>query len=135
RTGQSRRLDAEDAEPGFPGMAAPAEMPDGHLLGWQPGRAPLSMPEGLAWRLDPGNDLVLQTHLSPSGKPETLQASIGLHLTDQPPTNTCFKIVLTSQAIDIPAGARDYVVKDEYTLPVDVEVLAVLPHAHYLARD
>src|ERR1041385_6429490 len=135
RTPESRRLDGEDAGPGFAGMNTPAEMPDGHFLGWQPGRLPIMAPQGLAWRLDPGNDLVLQTHLNPSGKPETLQASIGLYFTDQPPINTCFKITLTSFVVDIPAGATNHVVADDYVLPVDVEVLAVLPHAHYLARE
>jgi len=135
RTGQSRRLDAADAEPGFAGMNTPAEMPDGHFLGWQPGRLPAFVPNGLAWRLDAGNDLVLQTHLNPSGKPELLQPAIGLYFTDQPPTNTCFKLALTSLALDIPAGAQNYVVEDNYVLPVDAQVLAVLPHAHYLARE
>jgi tetratricopeptide (TPR) repeat protein len=37
--------------------------------------------------------------------------------------------------MDIPAGAQDYVVEDSYVLPTEVEVLAVLPHAHYLARE
>jgi hypothetical protein len=135
RAGESRRRDAEDAESGFAGMNTPAEMPDGHFLGWQPGRLPTFVPDGLAWRLDVGNDLVLQTHLTPSGKPEILQLSIGLYFTDQPPTNTCFKLALTSLVVDIPAGAQDYVVEDSFVLPVDAQVLAVLPHAHYLARE
>ena len=135
RTSQSRRLDARDAEPGYPGMNTPAEMPDGHFLGWQPGRMPGFLPDGLSWRLDPGNDLVLQIHLNPSGKPERVQPSIGLYFTEQAPTNTCFKMSLTSLIVDIPAGATDYVVQDSYVLPVDVQVLAVLPHAHYLAKE
>ncbi len=135
RSAQSRRLDAQDVEPGFAGMNPPAEMPDGHFLGWQPGRQPNFVPQGLAWRLDPGNDLVLQTHLNPSGRAEVLQPAIGLYFTDQPPTNACFKLALTSFVIDIPAGAQDYVVEDNYVLPTDVELLAVLPHAHYLARE
>src|SRR5439155_19615174 len=119
----------------FPGLNPPGEVPDGHFLGWQPGRIPKMVPPGLSWRLDPGNDLVLQMHLKPAGKPEQLQSSIGLYLTDQAPTNTCFKILLSSLAIDIPAGATNYMVDDSYSLPVDVDVLAVLPHAHYLAKE
>jgi tetratricopeptide (TPR) repeat protein len=42
---------------------------------------------------------------------------------------------LGRQDIDIAAGQRDYVNTDSYTLPVDVEALAVQPHAHYLARE
>lgn len=134
-TAQSRRLDAEDAEPGFAGMNSPAKMPDGHFLGWQPGRLPTFLPDGLAWRLNAGDDLVIEMHLNPSGKPELLQAGIGLYFTDRPPTNTCFKMTLTSFVVDIPADAQNYVVQDSYQLPVDVNVLAVLPHAHYLAKE
>jgi Flp pilus assembly protein TadD len=37
-------------------------------------------------------------------------------------------------AIRIPAGAKDFSVTDSLTLPVDVDVLAVYPHAHYLGK-
>jgi hypothetical protein len=135
KTQQSRAVDARDEEVGFPGMNAPAEMPDGHFLGWQPGRLPMEAPKGLAWRLEPGNDIVFQTHLNPSGKPETLQANIGLYFTDQAPTNRCFKMTLASFILDIPAGEPNYVAEDNFKLPVDVQVIAVLPHAHYLAKE
>src|SRR5262249_1040682 len=38
------------------------------------------------------------------------------------------------QQLDIPAGAREFAVSDRFVLPVDVDVLAVYPHAHFLAR-
>jgi hypothetical protein len=135
KTGQSARLDAQDPEVGFAGMNAPAEMPDGHFLGWQPGRLPVEMPHGLSWRLEPGSDLVLQTHLNPSGKPENLQAAIGLYFTNEAPTNKCFKMTLASFIIDIPPGQSEYVVEDDFVLPIDVQVLATFPHAHYLAKE
>jgi hypothetical protein len=37
-------------------------------------------------------------------------------------------------ALDIPAGAPDFLVSDDFTLPVDIDVLAVYPHAHYLGH-
>jgi len=133
RTGQARRLEEEDG--GFPGLNPPGEVPACHFLGWQPGRQAEMGPTGWPWRLEPGDDLVLQMHLNPSGKPELLQASIGLYFTDQRPTNDCFKILLTSPAIDIPPGETNYAIEDSYALPVDVDVLGVLPHAHYLGRE
>src|SRR4029077_12539329 len=39
------------------------------------------------------------------------------------------------RALDIPAGAKDFLVTDEITLPADVDVLAIYPHAHYLGQD
>src|SRR5260370_17526807 len=37
--------------------------------------------------------------------------------------------------LDIPAGSKDFLVIDGLTLPVDVDVLAIYPHAHYLGKD
>jgi len=42
---------------------------------------------------------------------------------------------LRSVRIDIPAGANEYAVESSYKLPVDVEVLSVLPHMHYLGKE
>ena len=44
--------------------------PDGHFLFWKPGAARHVEPDGFAWRLDPGNELVLNVHMHPSGKTE-----------------------------------------------------------------
>ena len=134
---QSRKLDEQDPEPGFPGLHTPpgARAPEGQFLSWQPGKGPSRMPEGLAWALEKDSDLILQVHMQPSGKPETFQPSVGFYFTDQAPTNAPFKIGLFSYDIDIPAGTKNYVLQDQYTLPVDVEVLAVLPHAHYLGKQ
>lgn len=134
-TSQWRRMEGKDGEPGFPGMDLSDEMPTGHFLGWQRGRPPIELPSGLAWPIKPGQDLILQTHLSPTGKPEELMASIGLYFTDEPPTNTPFKMVLSSYAMEIPAGDSNYVVRDDFILPIDVDLLAILPHAHYLAHE
>lgn len=136
RTRQSRRLDAQDAEPGFGGMetGATAESAGGHFLSWQPGRGPTHLPEGLSWTLQPGSDLVVQMHLQPTGKPEPVRVSIALYFTDIAPTNAPFKIFLNSYALDIPAGSQDFVLEDGYELPVDADLLAVLPHAHYLGK-
>lgn len=134
-TSQSRLRDAEEPGPGFSGMETAARMPGGHFLTYQPGRIVSEIAAGLAWRLDPHADVVLQTHLTPTGKPELLRAEVGLYFTEEAPTNLCFKLMLTSWVIDIPPGRTDYAVEDDYSLPVDVQVLAVLPHAHYLAKE
>ncbi len=136
RTTTSREHDAADPAPGYDGlMPRSAEYPEGHFLGWTPGQlAPLVSPE-LAWQLDPGTDLVLQLHMLPSGTKERVQPSIGIYFSDQRPTRTPSILRLGSQGIDIPPGEANHVITDFYTLPVDVQVLAVQPHAHYRLRD
>jgi len=136
RTPSARQLDQRDPAPGFGGMAmGRAEVPDGQFLGWAPGKMAFAGYEDMAWRLNPGDDLVLQMHLRPSGKPETIQPEIGLYFAERPPTRAPVAITLASLDIDIPPGDADHVVQDDYLLPVDVTVLAVYPHAHYIGKD
>jgi len=135
-SGESRRLDAEDPEPGYAGMFSDEfHSPDGHFVGWTPGRTPTLEPDDMAWRLEAGTDLVVQMHMLPGAQPVALQPEIGLYLSDVAPSKVPFMVKLSATAIDIPAGASDYVVDDAYTLPVDVEAVSVYPHAHYLARE
>jgi tetratricopeptide (TPR) repeat protein len=44
-------------------------------------------------------------------------------------------LLMRNDDIDIPAGVADYVIGNSLTLPVEVEVLGVYPHAHYLGRS
>jgi mono/diheme cytochrome c family protein len=135
RTDSTRKLDAADPLPGYDGlMPRTAEYPEGHFLGWTPGQvAPLVQPH-LAWTLEPGSDLVVQLHMQPSGAVEEVLPEIGLYFTDRAPERTPTILRLGSQGIDIPPGESRHVIRDSYELPVDAQLLAVQPHAHYRAR-
>jgi tetratricopeptide (TPR) repeat protein/mono/diheme cytochrome c family protein len=133
-TGEARRLDALDPAPGYAGMEGGAA-PDGHFVGWSPGRQPRPLPEGLAWELREGMDLVLQLHLMPDDVAAAVQPEIGLYFAPGPPRALPVVLNLGSKSIDIPAGAPAHTVRDTYVLPADVDALAVFPHAHYLGRD
>jgi hypothetical protein len=134
---ESRRSDDAEPGPGFDGLHMPrsAQPPEGHFLSWQPGKRPTPVAEGMAWVLEKDSDLVLQMHLRPGGRPEKLQASVGFYFTNQPPSRTPFKIGMRSFTLDIPPGAEAHWVQDQLTIPVDVDVLSILPHAHYLGRE
>jgi cytochrome c-type biogenesis protein CcmH/NrfG len=60
---------------------------------------------------------------------------IGLFFSDQPPTRTPTILRLGSQGIEIPPGESRYLIRDSYTLPVEADLLAIQPHAHYRARE
>jgi Flp pilus assembly protein TadD len=135
-TTASRRLDEADPEAGYEGVILrSADYPDGHFLGWTPGQAPPLAPDDMAWTLGTGSDLVVQLHLRPTGKPERIQPSIGIYFTTAAPARTPSIVRLGRQNIDIPAGVDRHRVTDSFTLPVDVEVRAIQPHAHYRARS
>ena len=140
RTGWARAQDAREPGPGFCGMdvelESPTFEPDSHFLFWKPGTAAVAEAPDMAWRVDPSTDLVLNLHLQPSGKPEVIRPVLGLYFTDQAPTRFPMLVQLEHDgALDIPPGRQDFVVTDHLDLPVDVEVLGVYPHAHYLGRD
>ncbi len=136
-TPMSRRQAAGADPPGIDGMVMPetSYMPGGQFLGWQPGKAPSFSPEGLSWVLKPGSDCVLQLHMHPSGKPEEVQPTLGFFFTDQPPTNQMVRLNLSQLFIDIPAGSTHVWVEQSYVLPVDVRVVGISPHCHYLGKE
>jgi tetratricopeptide (TPR) repeat protein len=132
---------AEEKTPGsgFPGMDLSIESdtfdPDSHFMFWKPGGMPWVEPDGMAWRADPGNYLVLNVHMQTTGKPELVQPSVGLYFTDHPGTRYPMLIQLENDsALDIPPGDPDFLIKDDFTVPMDLDVLGVYPHAHYLGH-
>ena len=136
-----RRRDGEDGQPGFPGMevvteAAPDNFdPDSHFLFWKPATVLRPEPEDMSWRLDPGTDLVLNLHLQPTGKAESVEVEIGLYFSPKPPSRFPMLLQLEHDgALHIPPGDKQFAVTDSLVLPVDVDLLAIYPHAHYLGK-
>ena len=136
RGGSAHRAAAAGSS-GFPGMdltvvRSPFD-PDGNFLFWKPGAPPHEEAPGFSWRLLPGDAFVLNTHLHPSGKPEAVHPQVGIYFTDTPPSHFPLLVQLEHDgALRIPAGRHDFVVTDDLPLPMDADVLAVYPHAHYL---
>jgi Flp pilus assembly protein TadD len=141
RTASFRREHSQDWKDGVPGMELMVDAgntfdPDSSFLFWKPDSPVLVEAKGMPWRLDPGNDLILNMHLKPSGKSETVFAQIGLYFTDEPPTQHPMLLQLDADSdLDIPPADANFVVQNELKLPVDVDVLGIYPHAHYLGKD
>jgi hypothetical protein len=80
--------------------------------------------------------VLMKTDRSPyCGKPEKVDAAIGLYFTDQAPRRQPMLLQLENDgAIDIPPGSATASVTDHLVLPIDVDLLAVYPHTHYLGK-
>lgn len=134
----ARRADAADPRPGFAGMrfgrGATA------LGGWALGAQTHPYPDGLAMSLPKGTDLVFQYHFHPTGKPEKEKSVVGLYFAKEAPKRTLAYIGLPPifgvfSGVNIPPGAKDFRVKDSFTLPIDVEAVSTGAHAHYLGKE
>jgi mono/diheme cytochrome c family protein len=136
--GRAHLRPPQGTEPGFSGMLAGGASV--HLGGWTVGAQPHLYPEGLALRLPKGSDLVVQYHFHPTGKPEAEKSLIGLYFAKQAPERTMTRVQLPPSyslfsGLDIPAGEKDFVIRDSYTLPVALDAVGIHAHAHYLCRQ
>ncbi len=124
-------------QPGFSGMrAGGASIP---LGGWAIGAQPHFFPEGLALHVPKGSDLVVQYHFHPTGKPESEKSVIGLYFAKEAPKRTLTRIQMPPHyslfsGLDIPAGEKDFVLRDSYVLPVATDAVGVGAHAHYIGK-
>jgi hypothetical protein len=133
--GWARARDGKDGAPGYPGIdLGQVQSPDGFYLVWTPGKAPAPPVPGVSWRLEPGTDLVLQLHLTPTGKPEAIAPQLALYFTDEPPRAPRATLRVGDRPIDLAPGVPDARVSDQITLGADVRLLGLFPHAHYVAR-
>jgi hypothetical protein len=110
----------------------------GGLGGWAVGGVPHPLPDGLARPLAAGSDLVLQMHFHPTGKAESEQATVGLYFADKPPVKTLAAVQMPPlfgavAGINLPPGAKGFTIRDSFTVPVDIDVISMGAHAHYLA--
>jgi len=133
-TGTARKLAADSPDGSYACFGGPKFPPSGLLGGWAPGASPPPDTPSLSQRVRPGTDIVVQIHYHPSGKPEEDQSSLGLKFSG-PPTKGRASIILSNRRIYIPAGDPHYVVKTGVTLPRDVDVFGITPHAHYLGKE
>jgi hypothetical protein len=83
-----------------------------------------------------GTDLVMQIHYHPTGKEEVDQSELGIYFAKTPTTKFVSRFVSRTRDISIPAGAKRHrVTCESVPLPVDVSILTVTPHMHFLGRS
>ena len=154
QTGEARKADGARGTPGFSGMRGIGRSARGSrrggsndvfsgslggLGGWAVGGTPRILPLGLARKLPAGADIVLNSHFHPSGKEEQEQTTIGLYFTDKKPQRTLIGFQVppvfgSISGIDIPAGESNYELTSKFTTPVDIDLVGVGAHMHYIGH-
>ena len=131
-------LRSQGTEPGFSGMRPGATVEQ--IGGWAVGAQPHMLPAGLAIPIAKGSDLVIQYHFHPNGKPAEEKSLIGFYFAKEPPKRTLISIMLPPtyslfSGLDIPAGEKDFVIRDSYTLPAAIDAVSIGAHAHYIGKQ
>ena len=151
QSGEARKADGARGTTGFSGMRGIGRSSRrggsndvfsgslGGLGGWAVGGTPRILPLGLARKLPAGADLVLNSHFHPSGKEEEEQTTIGLYFTDKKPDRTLIgfqvpPIFGSISGLDIPAGESNYELTSKFTTPVDIDLVGVGAHMHYIGH-
>lgn len=147
--GAAKEQKSADGQPGFAGMNflksrgnALERMPESlarGLGGYVPGATPNRLPSDLARHLPKGSDIIMQTHFHPTGKKEIEQAQLGLYFADKAPKQLLVPLQMPplfgmGAGIDIDAGDANYLLHDEYVLPIDIVGFEIGGHAHYICR-
>jgi hypothetical protein len=137
-SGKAHARPQQGSEPGFSGMRPGGEAEP--LGGWAVGAQPHMLPAGLALPVQKGSDLVIQYHFHPNGKPEVEKSRIGIYFAKEAPKRTLAAVQLPPtfslfSGLDIPAGEKDYVIRDSYTLPVAFDAVSIGAHAHYIGKQ
>lgn len=130
----TRSARKRDTGAGYSCFGTPGFLPARGLGGWTPGALPFKMPEDIPTLFHGGGDIVLQIHYHPTGKPETDRTRLALYFTPNAPARRLMDVPLGSNRIDIPAGDAAFKVTDHFTVPVDVDAIGVIPHAHYVCK-
>src|ERR1044071_1381078 len=125
----------QGTQPGFNGMRPSASIA---LGGFALGAQPVRKPAGFAMKVPKGSDFVVQYHFHPTGKAETERSRIGFYFAKQAPERLMTRIQMPQHyslfsGLDIPAGEKDFVIRDSYTLPVAADGIGIGAHAHYIA--
>ena len=121
-------------------VAPPASNALSRGLGaYVPGWTATKLPGDLAMFLPRGSDIVMQTHFHPSGKREAENGKIAIYFAKSPPSKRIVPIQIPAMfgigvGLKVPAGKSDYRVSESFKVPVDIDLISIGAHAHYICR-
>jgi hypothetical protein len=133
--GAGRERDAAEPGPGYTSYSGAGVEVEGDIGGWAAGNVPAHLPDGIGRSLPARSDVILQVHYHPSGKPEIDRSRLGIYFCRKPVRQTLHWANATNTTFRLQPGHSSIEVKASWSVPVDVEALAVTPHMHQLGRD
>lgn len=137
KTGRSVQLEKQekDGQPGYASFGGPGFLPSGSLGGWAPGLRTRLTPSGTAFKVAPGEKIVLQVHYHPTGKQEVDQTKVGLYTSKVPVTSEMYLRWMLNPLLSIPAGSNAHKVEWQSKVGDNVKVWGLMPHMHLLGKS
>lgn len=102
----------------------------GFWAAYVPGNSTLIYPHGYAKKLPKGAVLRFQMHYTPMGRAVEDRTSIGVKFASEAPEYEVKVHGLANVRISIPPGAERHQEEAQIRLPMDIQLLAFVPHMH-----
>ncbi|MFG0257727.1 MAG: redoxin domain-containing protein [Phycisphaerales bacterium JB043] len=139
-TGEARQRAALDEGPGYDafgdkgGMQATYEWEtEGFGIGgWAPGARGYQLPDGVGLLLPAGGDIMVEVHYHLNGVATSDQSSIAFYTAKEPVERYTDGLLMGSLDVSIKAGDASYKRHIYMDVPVDMELIDMFPHMHYL---
>lgn len=136
-----RELDEWDPQYGYFSFGEIGFVPEeSRWYTWNPGRGPEYLPEGRAKLLPKGARLLVHVHYGPTGVPQRDSSLVKIRWSDEKPPARLVRtaplinpFVMTNDSFFVAAG-QVLRVHAKFTVPYDLELMNIFPHAHFLGR-
>ena len=125
-----------------PGISAFEKYPplDKFLYGWVPGNSAIEFPTGTGKKIYRETDIILNIHYAPNSKENQYDQSIvNFYFTENKAEREVYSLAIAEDNISnppffIPAGEKKTFYSSFGPIPVDISVIGVLPHMHYIGK-
>lgn len=142
-TGAGRARDAADEGPGYDAFGNQGGLKSAYewetegfdIGGWAPGTNGSELPPGVGIELPGGGDIIIEVHYHLSGRKTSDQSTVGFYVAKEPIERFANGSLMGSVDLDLKAGDGDYLREIYADVPVDMELLALFPHMHYLGKS
>lgn len=107
----------------------------GNIGGVTPNKPGVTFPDGIARRLAPNSDIVLQMHYTTNGERGRDVTEVGVVFAKHAPARQSVGGMAINTRFVIPAGAANHEVRAERRLTADTLLTALTPHMHVRGKD
>lgn len=105
---------------------------------WAPGQTPRFFPPGMSKLIYPNSKILLQMHYAPTSVIEYDSSHINIFFAQSPSPRYVQTVWMSQANLSVPFQIPPNQVvtfKGQYTVPIDVSLLSIMPHSHLLGKS